>query len=68
MQIQTFKEIYQEPVCQIDVPKELHNQPFEVLFIPLQIKKQVKHTPNPLLKNTVIIDDMSPVDNAWELD
>lgn len=77
MQIQTYKEIYQHPVHQIEVPKELHNQPFEVLFIPLlqtklqtklQTDKKAKNTPNPALKNTVIIDDLSPLDNDWDLD
>lgn len=73
MQIQVYKEIYHQPVNHINVPKDLHNQPFEVFFMPIvQTKKdtKTKRKPNPLLKGSVIThDDISPInDNTWELD
>lgn len=77
MKLETYKETYYKPIRQIDVPKELQNQPFEVFFVPIihevssgEIStKTVHNTPNPLLKGTVtIIDDITPLDNDWELD
>ncbi len=77
MKLETYKETYYKPIRQIDVPKELHNQPFEVFFVPIRHEvsdgevsiKKVHNAPNPLLKGTVtIIDDITPLDNDWELD
>lgn len=76
MQIQIYKETYHQPVSHIDVPKDLQNQAFEVLFMPITAKatpettNHRKRQPNPALKGLVTIhDDISPLDdNEWELD
>ncbi|MFW2178333.1 MULTISPECIES: hypothetical protein [unclassified Moraxella] len=77
MQIQAYKETYHQPVRSIDVPKDLQNHPFEVVFMPINqpVKsisnnKSRKRQPNPALKGLMIIhDDITPIDdNEWELD
>lgn len=73
MEIKTYKEIYNEPVKQIAVPAEFQMGQFEVLFMKKmpepQNKPKAKHKPNPLLRGSVtIIDDITPLDNDWELD
>ena len=76
MKLETYKEVYRQPISHIKVPKELQNQPFEVLFVPITISDEtkanvniIKNKPNPLLKGlATIYDDISPLDNDWELD
>lgn len=74
MKIETYKEVYYQPIRQISVPQALQNQPFEVFFVPIvrdDLPKS-KNSPNPLLKGLGVMHDdlIAPTTNAddWELD
>lgn len=70
--MQTYQAIYRTPVNQIAVPEPFRMGNFEVVFkeIPADnTAKKAKNMPNPLLRGSVaIIDDITPLDNDWELD
>lgn len=70
--MQTYQAIYRSPVNHIAVPEQFRMGNFEVSFkeIPAENNtKQIKNMPNPLLRGSVtIIDDVTPLDNDWELD
>lgn len=76
MQIQVYKETYHQPVSHIDVPKDLQNQAFEVIFMPLSKTNNIQakkiNQPNPALKGLMTLNDdlTKPTTNIedWELD
>lgn len=72
MKVEVHKKVYHLPVKQIEVPEEFQNQSFEVIFMPIaapELKQELINTPNPALKNTVLIyDDISALDNDWDAD
>lgn len=76
MQIQIYKETYHQPVSHIDVPKDLQNQAFEVLFMPLSKSNNAPpkkiNQPNPALKGLMTLNDdlIQPTTDSqdWELD
>lgn len=42
MKLETYKEVYRQPISHIKVPKELQNQPFEVFFVPITTPDEKK--------------------------
>lgn len=73
MKVETYKETYHNPVSQIPVPVDFQMGNFDVIFMKktseFNNNPKPKRKPNPLLQGSVtIIDDITPLDNDWELD
>lgn len=73
MKVETYKFSYPKNTKEIPVPAEFQMGNFDVIFMKqieeTQDKPKAKRKPHPLLQGSVtIIDDITPLDNDWELD